>query len=339
MDRLFHKDERVDYLIVNYLDHHLTKNEEEELYSWLSHSDENRRYFVEMQDLFKTVGVQYECVPNTEAAYRRFRALIASQQKADERKRQMYFASRSLRIAAVVLVFLLGGLSYYFVNNQIVRSNTKQYAIYVPYGSKTRVVLPDKSVVWLNSCSALFYAQNYGQKNRQVTLVGEGYFEIARNPAMPFTVNANEASVKVLGTKFDVKAYSEEKQLDVTLLQGSIQLNTIYQPKNSLILKPNQLAVVDKVHEGVTVKQVDACDAVSWTKGELIFKNELLGEIVRRLERDYNVTIDVKDNSLNSLRFYGDFNNTQSIQEIFDIMTSGNEFHYMMNKNHITIYK
>lgn len=338
MDRIFHKDERIDYLIVSYLDHHLTKDEEEELHSWLSLSEENRHYFVEMQDFYKTAGLKHEYIPDCETAYQRFQTHVSSKQKIKKSKKQVGFVYLFRRIAAVALIFLLCGLGYYYVNYRFPQGD-KQYTIYAPYGSKTRIELPDKSVVWLNAGSTLTYAQNFGQKGRQVTLQGEGYFEITRNPAMPFTVRTKEVSVKVLGTKFDVKAYPDDRQLDVTLLHGSVQLTTIYQPENRLILKPNQLAVVDKVHKAVSVEQVNAKDAASWTEGKLVFKNESLERIARRLERDYNVTIDVKDNCLDSLRFYGDFCKTQSIQEIFDIMTSGNEFHYSMNKHQITIYK
>jgi ferric-dicitrate binding protein FerR (iron transport regulator) len=339
MDQNFHNNERIDDLIVNYLSHQLSANEREELHTWLSQSDENRRYFIEMQDLWNTLATQDKDAFNSEAAYRRFKARISFQYQSEGKKRHKHFPSPFYWAAAVIAAFIFGGLSFLVVNNEIIQHNTKQYAIYVPYGAKTRVVLPDNSVVWLNAGSTLRYGQNFGQKSRQVALVGEGYFEIAHNPAMPFTVNANQASVKVLGTKFDVKAYPEDKRLDVTLLRGSIQLTTIYQPNKILKLNPNQLAVIDKTHQNVTVEQVDACEAAAWTKGKIVFDEELFGQIVRRLERDYNVTIDVKDPRLNNLRFYGDFRNAQSIQEILNIMTSNNEFHYTMNENHISVYQ
>jgi ferric-dicitrate binding protein FerR (iron transport regulator) len=339
MDQNFHNNERIDDLIVNYLSHQLSLNEREELHTWLSQSDENRRYFIEMQDLWNTLATQDKDAFNSEAAYRRFKARISFQYQSEGKKRHKHVPSPVYWAAAVIAAFIFGGLSFLVVNNEIIQHNTKQYAIYVPYGAKTRVVLPDNSVVWLNAGSTLRYGQNFGQKSRQVALVGEGYFEIAHNPAMPFTVNANQASVKVLGTKFDVKAYPEDKRLDVTLLRGSIQLTTIYQPNKILKLNPNQLAVIDKTHQNVTVEQVDACEAAAWTKGKIVFDEELFGQIVRRLERDYNVTIDVKDPRLNNLRFYGDFRNAQSIQEILNIMTSNHEFHYTMNENHISVYQ
>jgi len=339
MNQNFHNDERINDLIVKFFGRQTTANEEEELRAWVSQSEENRRYLVEMQYLWKTVAAQDKATFNSEAAFQRFKVRVTMRQQANDRNPHLHLFSVLRWAAVLVLAFVLGGLSYYFVNNHTIQSNTKQYSICVPYGAKTRVELPDKSEVWLNAGSTLHYKQDFGQKSRQVELVGEGYFEIARNTAMPFTVNANQVSVKVLGTKFDVKAYPEDKRLEVTLLKGSIQLSTIYQPKNSLTLKPNQRAIIDKVHQDIAVKQVVASNAAAWTKGKIIFDEELFGNIVRRLERDYNVTIIVKDSKLNNLRFYGDFRNAQSIEGIFNIMTANNEFRYTMKDNVITVYQ
>jgi len=339
MNRDFHINERIDDLIVNYLIHQLSSEDREELRIWLSISEENRSYFVEMQDIWKTSEAQDKDVFDSEAAYRRIKALISYQHQPNKEKRHIHLPLPYYWAAAVVLAFVLGGFSFFVINNRIIQNSAKQYAIYVPYGAKARVVLPDNSIVWLNAGSTLRYGQNFGQNNRQLALVGEGYFEIAHNAAMPFTVNANQVSLKVLGTKFDVKAYPEDKRLDVTLLRGSILLTTIYQPNSSLKLIPGQLAIVNKTNRDVKVKRVDASEAAAWTKGKIVFDEELFSQIIRRLERDYDVTIDVKDPKLNDLRFYGDFSNAQSIQEILNIMTSNNDFHYTMKENHIVVYQ
>jgi ferric-dicitrate binding protein FerR (iron transport regulator) len=339
MNRDFHINERIDDLIVNYLIRQLSSNEREELHLWLSQSEENRCYFAETLDIWKTSEAQGKDVFNSQAAYQRIKARISFQHQPSKEKSHRHLHLPYYWAAAVVMAFVLGGFSFFVINNNLIQNNTKQYSIYVPYGAKTRVVLPDNSVVWLNAGTTLRYGQNFGQASRQLTLEGEGYFEIAHNVAMPFTVNANQASVKVLGTKFDIKAYPEDKRLDVTLLRGSIQLTTIYQPNSSLKLIPGQLAIVDKANRDVKVKRVDAREAAAWTKGKIVFDEELFSQIVRRLERDYNVTIEVKDPKLNNLRFYGDFRDAQSIQEILNIMTSNNDFHYTMKGNHIIVYQ
>ncbi|MDP4276118.1 MAG: FecR domain-containing protein [Bacteroidota bacterium] len=289
-----------------------------------------------MQEHWHKVEKKDDLFFNSKVAYERFckQKASVSQEKKDDR--HTLFAS--YRWAAMVLGLILGGISMYVANNQIIRNNTNQYAISVPYGSKTQLLLPDGSKVWLNAGSTLKYAQNFGTKTRRVKLSGEAYFEIAKNAGKPFIVLTNEASVKVIGTKFDVKAYPEDQRLDVTLLRGSVQLNTNYQPDKSYIMKPNQHAIIDKVDRKVRMEATDASRSAAWTEGKILFDEDQFGQIVRRLEREYNVEIEVKDSKLMNQRFYGDFSKAQSIQEILGIMTSNNEFSYTMKGNHICIF-
>lgn len=305
--------------------------------SWISESEENQRYFVETQYLWNHAGVKN--TPDVNKAFHHFRTRLQDEKPAKSRSLLINLYP-ILRYAAIIVVtFALGGLSYYFFNNHTNRNDNKQYSIYVPYGAKTRVELPDKSVVWLNAGSTLSYSQNFGNSTRNVYLKGEGYFEVKHDASRPFIVHANQASIEDLGTKFDVKAYPEDEKLDVTLLKGSIQLTTIYQPGKALLLKPNQRAIINKEQKDVIVKRVVAYDAAAWTKGKIIFNNVVFGNIIRRLERDYNVKIIVKDPKLNELRFIVDFQNAQSIGEILDIMTANNDFHYERKNNVITVYR
>jgi ferric-dicitrate binding protein FerR (iron transport regulator) len=330
--------DQIDNLIVDYLCGEINPEDLVQLRIWIKQSEKNHRYFTQLEDIWKNVPIQNETQFDSELAYQRFRKRVESfQQDTSESERSFFHHSFFRWAAAVCLAFLLGGFSFYLFNTLSFKGD-KLYTISVPFGAKSKIELPDKSVVWLNAGSTLQYAQNFSKNKRDVSLNGEAYFEVAKNPEMPFTVKANEMSVKVLGTKFDVRAYPDDKKLDVTLLRGSISMETVYDPGKSLLLIPNERAVVDKTNHEVKVMHVDASDAAAWTKGKIIFDEELFGHIVRRLEREYNVTINVRNRSLNDRKFYGDFRNAQSITEIFDIMTANNEFHYTMKESVITVY-
>ncbi len=338
MDRNSNDRGAIDDLIVKYLNHQSNQNEIAELRSWISESEENQRYFVETQYLWNHAGVKNK--PDVNTAFQHFKASLQKEQPAKSRSLHLHLYPAFRYAAILVITFVLGGLSYYFINNyQSAKNSSKQYSIYVPYGAKTRIELPDKSIVWLNAGSTLNYKQSFGKKARNVQLKGEGYFEIKHDASKPFIVHTNQVAIKDLGTKFDVKDYSEDKELDVTLLKGSIQLTTVYKPGQPLLLKPNQSAIINKAQKNVVVKPVVANDAAAWTQGKIIFNNVIFGNIVRRLERDYDVKIIVKDPKLNKLRFIGDFQNAQSIGEILDIMTANNDFHYKRNNNVITVYR
>jgi ferric-dicitrate binding protein FerR (iron transport regulator) len=323
----------IDDLILGYLNHRLTKPELTELLTWIELSEANKSYFNEMQDLWKTSACSHHLFDGS-LAYQRFRKRFLLNQRKGKTRLFGF-----VRWAAIwILVFSLGAVSYYIFNDWKQKQTENQYTLYVPYGAKTRMELPDKSMVWLNAGSTLRYASDFGKKSRKLFLEGEGYFEVTKNPAMPFVVNTKEVSVKVLGTKFDVKAYAEDDQLNVTLLQGSVHMTTIYEPSRTLALVPNQRAVIDKTDHQVVIKDVKGELSSAWTQGQIVFDEESFGKIARRLEREYNVIIDVKRPQLNHIHFYGVFRQDQSIEEIFDIITANKDFHYTKQGNKITVY-
>ena len=339
MDKNLNNYGMVDDLIIKYLNHQITQDEVSELKSWISESEENQRYFMEVQYLWNHAGVKNK--PDINIAFQRFKTRLQKEPSSKSRKRLVRFYP-VLRYAAILIItFALGGLTYYFINHQSNnnnKSNLRQYSICVPYGAKTRIELPDKSIVWLNAGSKLKFSKNYGQKNRDVQLSGEGYFEVKHNAAKPFEVHTNHATITDLGTKFDVKAYSDDPDLSITLLKGSVKLTTVYDPGQVFMLKPDQSAIINKERKNVIVKQIVTSNAVAWIKGKIVFDEVLFGNIVHQLERGYNVKIIIKDPELNNLRFYGDFKNAQSIQDILNIMTANKEFHYKMKNNVITVY-
>lgn len=325
--------DHIDDLILGYLNHQLTTSELTELMAWIELSETNKSYFNEMQDIWKTSACS-QYVFDSILAYQHFQKCFLLNQT---KKKAKFFTF--IRWAAVwMLVFSSGVVSYYILNSWKQKQTESLYTLYVPYGGKTRMELPDKSVVWLNAGSTLRYAQDFGKKRRNLFLEGEGYFEVTANPVIPFVVNTEQLSVKVVGTKFNVKAYPEDEQLTVTLLQGSIHLTTVYQPDQLLALAPDQRVVVYKTDYRAVIKEVKSELSCAWTQGQIVFDEELFGKIVRRLEREYNVIIDVKQPRLNNIRFYGNFRQAQSIEEIFDIMTANKDFHYKKKGNKITVY-
>jgi len=333
MDFSSSENDRTDDLILGYLNHQLTELELAELLSWIELSEANKSYFNEIQDIWKTSSLSNDLFDSM-SAYQRFQKRFFL---PPPKKRTRFWALT--RWAAVgILVFSLGAFSYYILNHWKQESTDNPYALYVPFGAKMRMELPDQSVVWLNAGSTLRYSSNFGKENRQLFLEGEAYFEVTKNPSKPFVVTTEQASIKVTGTKFDVKAYPEDGQLNVTLLQGSIHLTTIYQPHRELVLEPNQRAVVDKKENTVTIKDVKGEQSSVWTQGQMIFDEEVFGQIIHRLEREYNVIINVTKPQLMNVHFYGNFRQAQTIEEIFDIMTANNEFHYSKKGNKITVY-
>jgi transmembrane sensor len=187
------------------------------------------------------------------------------------------------------IIKLDGKLSYDPTNKNSKESvyNT----ISTPKGGQYQLELPDGSQVWLNATSSIHFPASFIGNERRIEITGEAYFEIARNPNMPFIVTVNNAEVHVLGTHFNVNSYADEENIKTTLLEGSVKLAN---GGNMSILKPGQQAQLTK--EGVTkvVSNVDVDEVVAWKNGMFDFENAAIETVMRQLSRWYDVEIEYK---------------------------------------------
>lgn len=164
------------------------------------------------------------------------------------------------------------------------------------------------------------YAQDFGINERSLNLSGEAYFEVTRNEEIPFKVHTEELDVKVLGTKFNFRNYKDDLEAKVCLLEGKVALNT---RQKETVLHPDQQALLDKKTGKLSVSGTKAAYSAEWTNDRLYFDEVLLSDIIKELERSYDVKITVADDTLNTIRFYGNFRKReQSIQEIMNVLSS-----------------
>jgi len=181
-----------------------------------------------------------------------------------------------------------GEIAYSGNNTDKVSINT----LSVPKGSKpVKLTLVDGSTVWINTSSSISYPTSFIGKERRVKLQGEAYFEVAKNAAMPFFVEHNDFAIKVLGTHFNVNAYNDEKQSSVTLLEGSVAIST--KRKNEL-LKPGQQAHLSNGNVSV-VSNIDLDEVMAWQNNQFYFSGNDIKEIMRQVEKYYDVTVEYKD--------------------------------------------
>jgi transmembrane sensor len=171
--------------------------------------------------------------------------------------------------------------------------DSKMNEVVVPFGKKTQLTLEDGTKVWLNAGSRMAFPTKFTGKKREVFLEGEGYFEVAHNPKLPFYVNTNEIAVKVLGTKFDVSAYESDKQIETVLLEGSVAISersALGFLKRESILKPNQKASYDRNDHSIILQEESDVDyAIAWTEGWYKFHRQSIDDVLNKLQRYYNV--------------------------------------------------
>jgi ferric-dicitrate binding protein FerR (iron transport regulator) len=224
-------------------------------------------------------------------------------------------------------------------------------------GQRRKMILPDGTQVWLNAESTLEYNAAYGKTNRDVALSGEGFFDVVKNASMPFTIQTNKIHVKVTGTAFNVKAYPGEKTSETSLIRGKVEVTINARPEEKYILKPNEKLVVRDESVSTTTNDLlaekkpeplielgyvnfvpndSAAIETSWVYDRLIFDDELLSDIARKMERWYGVHITITDAAVASQQLTYTIKR-ETISQALDNMRYAIRFHYIISGNNITI--
>ena len=231
------------------------------------------------------------------------------------------FINYLTRIAAILFIpLLVASLLYYIIN--ISNDNLPSYSeIYAPYGTITNFYLPDGSTGRLNGGSSLRFPTQFRGKVRDVKLTGEAYFDVISNPKKSFVVSTEYIDVKVYGTTFNVMAYSEEKTTEVTLVKGKVE---VFKKTNNIIksigiLEPNESCIYNSLSDSGHILTVNTSEHLSWLDGKLTFKYESFEEVIRKLNRWYNVNIVIKDESLESYIYYATFQN-ETLDEVLKLL-------------------
>lgn len=205
-----------------------------------------------------------------------------------------------LRVAAVFILPLLV-TSILFINEKLMLAakDNLYTEVTVSSGSKLRTVLPDSTIVWLNSGSTLKYPQSFSYKNRQAEIIGEAYFNVKSDKLHPFVVKTGALDLKVIGTSFNVMAYPEEKTISVTLEKGKVSVEKPCSGKGISrlsFLEPGERIVFLKETGTANIATVNTDQFTSWKDNKLIFRNNSLDFIFNRLERWYNTDIEIVGN-------------------------------------------
>jgi len=272
-----------------------------------------------------------------------------------------------LSIAAACIIGLTFFLANKFTNagSQNTAANTAN-EISTKYGSKTKLLLPDSTQVWLNSGSKLTYDNNYGKTLREVKLTGEAYFDVVKNAAKPFIIHTEKMDIRVLGTAFNVKCYPGEKSMETSLIHGSIEVTLKSRQSEKIILKPNEKLILSDENynpsstnkktltaTNSTVQEPEALVSITpvthdhidnevietaWVYNRLVFNKETFEQLALRMERWYGVSIVFKDERLRNNRITGTFEN-ETVQQALQALQYTTKFNYRINKNEITIFR
>ncbi len=201
-----------------------------------------------------------------------------------------------------------------------------------PHGARTKFQLPDGTLGWLNGGSSLKYTNNFLTK-RKIDLIGEAWFEVAHNVQKPFVVHTKSLDVQVLGTKFNVTAYPEENVTEVVLQEGKVNVNGL-KGLFKVDLKPNEKFTFDNGLQSGTIQEVNANQFSAWKDGLMVFRNEPLSEVLKRVSRWYNVEIILNDPKLENFKYRATFQEEQ-VEEVIRLISLTVPIEYSFNDREI----
>lgn len=223
------------------------------------------------------------------------------------------------------------------------QQTTHMNEVVIPFGKKSELLLADGTKVWLNAGSRLAFPSRFTKNSREVFLEGEAFFEVAKNEKQPFIVKAGNLDVRVLGTHFNVSAYPADATIETVLLEGSVAVEkpkAFGLGKTEVVLKPSQKAIFKKEESEITVTdEADVDIYIAWTYGWLKYERESLSSVLRKVERYYNVEIQLPANYPGDDLITGKLDLKESLNAVMVVLADASRFEYRINGNKVFIEK
>lgn len=361
-------------IINNYLTGELDEAGIKELFNWVNANDVNKNEFIRQKNAWVAAGVGKEnSLTDLEKEFALFTYRISETPlKEESRKitpaRYHNFGSILMRIAAVIVLLYSLGLTYFHFKREV---KTTYNEIFTLGGQRTSLVLSDGTKIWLNSESHLKYPDDMDGRNVKVYLEGEAYFNVSKKHGRKFIVNTSDIDISVLGTSFNVKSYPGDEKIETTLEEGKISItgkigeNKLKQP---IVLIPNQRVIFSKSPvKGKECVMIEATESqselaknkelqthqpkipniliqeysdtkfyTSWKDGKLEFRGEPFEDLAIRLERWYDVSIEIDDDEIKAWEYTGTFDK-ETIEQALRALSLSMPFTYTIKKNLIKI--
>jgi len=239
-----------------------------------------------------------------------------------------------LKIAAIFVIAF--SCSYYLISRQEknIEPEVMTQTVYVPEGQRAEVMLSDGTKVWLNAKTSLSFPDQFKGGERRVELDGEAYFEVAKDTSKHFIVSSEDYRVKVLGTEFNVKAYSQNNYFETALLKGSVEVASNYTDEK-IMLAPNTYVYAEG---GKLIKAVlRDMDQFLWKEGIIAFESEHVKNIFSKLELYYDVKIEVQNTRILDFPYTGKFRTKDGVEHVLKVLQLRHQFTYTKNNDTNTI--
>lgn len=317
----------MDFQLVNkYLRGETSEAEVSELFQWIDATPDNKKVYI---DYTKVWSLSEQSDENEDQIWK----LLFAPRFRHQRIFKSYL--RIARYAAIFLVTFGSGIALQYFLGGIATEKLvyqKSSSIVAPLGQMTNVELPDGTKVMLNSGSTLTYNGNFSLGERLVCLSGEAYFDVSTDSEHPFIIQTNLLNLKVHGTSFNIEAYPDENMISTTLIEGSMAVMN-KDEKELTRLVPGENAHFDANAQKINVTKVNTEIYTSWKNGLITFRNEKLKDIARKIERWYNVKIEIKNPKLGNQAYYGTIMKNKPVDQILEVLKLTSSFKYKIITN------
>lgn len=308
-------------LLQRYIEGNVTTEEIESVVDWL---DKDEKHVKEFMSLHKLYDISVMNQPKQQQSQRRTNLFVSTKRIVTE----------LLKIVAIALL-LIGGRSL-LDKKEAEKTASLYQTLFVPSGQRAELTLPDSTKVWLNAQSRLVYPVTFQKNNRRVELDGEAYFKVKHNEKSPFIVKTEKMNIKVLGTEFNVSAYSDTPEFEVSLLEGVVELGSTNSSKTYRMKPGEQIRLVSGKYVSTGIKDMDY---FKWKEGLLCFTNSPIEEIINKLCLYYDVEIEVAELPFLKESYSGKFRVKDGVEHVLKVLQLEHRFSYKIDNelNLITI--
>lgn len=316
---------RMDQKILHrYIAGEATQEEKEVVTRWLDADKRNMKEFLTHRKLYDISIWQQESTP-------------VAKDKLSFKKKRWTLHSIAIELSKIAAIFIIAfTVLYSFLINKDTIDPASMQTIFVPPGQRAELTLTDGTKVWLNAKTTFTFPNKFSGNSRDVILDGEGYFDVTKNVDKPFIVKTDKYNIKVLGTEFNVTAYSGSPIFETSLLKGAVE---VFSPttNDKISLKPNTRTYVEN---GILKKNaIEHNSYFLWKEGLICFFDEPVDKIIEKLELYYDVKIDVQNKELLKNRYSGKFRSKDGVEHVLKVLQLSNTFTYTKDNdlNLITI--
>jgi len=350
-------------LLVGYIEGSLNDPHRDEVHHWLETDPANWEFFNRFKEAWSNPQELIELSKENQEKDWSFisMTLHESDKVKSGRNSKRLFSRWWIRVAAVFVMFLSITGGYYLgrnTNRPLSLTGGGYHEIVVPAGEKSKLILSDGTKVWINAGSTLRLPNQFNYISRDIWLDGEAYFEVTHDKVRPFLVHTSDLDIRALGTKFNVKAYSDEDVIEATLIEGLISLETwnIFNNRvDEVFVQPNHKAIfvkkknpvisdeiIREIDEPLRPKRITISkpiqveQTISWREGKLVFIDETFENIASKLERRFGVSILIENEQIKKVRYTGVLKNI-SVEQALKAIQFTARFNYSIHDNTIII--